>query len=124
MWHFWAPILYSTLLYFLVFTKYESKWSHCYYSGALKLDLKALTCSWFQAEKKSVEKVLRILFYMFCFSIHFWLVFSKFVALHDRRMAGWFETRENLNVFMAGKISILFYTFPLCSLQGDCNQEK
>jgi hypothetical protein len=75
-------------------------------------------------KQKSVEKVLRFLFYMVCFSIHFWLVFSKFVGLHDRRMAGWFETRENLNVFMAGKISILFYTFPLCSLQGDCNQEK
>jgi hypothetical protein len=84
------------------------------YSGALKLDLKALTCSRFQAEKqKSVEKVLRILFYMFCFSINFWLVFSKFVALHDRRMSTWFETRENLNVFMAGKISMLFYFFPV-----------
>ena len=83
--------------------------------GKLKLDLKALTCSRLQAEKqKSVEKVLRILFYMFCFSINFWLVFSKFVGLH--------ELEECLHGLRRGKTSMCLWRvkFPYYSILFPC----
>ncbi len=68
-------------------------------------------------------------FLSFASQLIFRLVSKTLAPFHTvRRIAGcWFETRENLYVyvFSSWRLKFPYYsTFSLCSVQGDCDQVK